>query len=83
MPAYKAKQLLGVAQVVGAFPLGVRVLCWSIGLAARSSRSGARMRMSCGFRLRSETSYKLSALRAVPWLAKQLTLGSVVVVVHD
>eukprot|EP00965_Chrysotila_dentata_P148718 4911632-Pleurochrysis_carterae.AAC.1 len=45
MPAYKAKQLLG-AQVVGAFALDVLVLCWSSGLAASSSRSGARMRMS-------------------------------------
>ena len=35
-----------------------------------------------GFKLRSEPSYKLSALRAVPWLAEQ-ALGSIVVVVHD
>eukprot|EP00965_Chrysotila_dentata_P038901 1292808-Pleurochrysis_carterae.AAC.1 len=34
------------------------------------------------FKLRSKTSYKLSASRAIPWLAEQ-ALGSVVVVVHD
>eukprot|EP00965_Chrysotila_dentata_P126219 4171680-Pleurochrysis_carterae.AAC.1 len=46
MPAYKTKQLLRV-QVVGVFALDVLFFCWSSGgLAASSSRSGARMRMS-------------------------------------
>eukprot|EP00965_Chrysotila_dentata_P111063 3670684-Pleurochrysis_carterae.AAC.1 len=46
MPAYKAKQLLRAHQIVGAFAFDVLVLCCSSGLAASSSRSGARMRMS-------------------------------------
>eukprot|EP00965_Chrysotila_dentata_P078333 2581490-Pleurochrysis_carterae.AAC.1 len=45
MPAYKAKQLRG-AQIAGAFALDVLVFCLSSDLAASSSRSGARMRMS-------------------------------------
>eukprot|EP00965_Chrysotila_dentata_P042947 1426292-Pleurochrysis_carterae.AAC.1 len=107
MSAYKLGQKLLGAQVVGAFALNVLFLCWSCGLAASSSRSGARMQMSwccsrisagqgvvqrcilvlngvqSGFKLRSKTSYKLSALRPVPWFAEQ-ALGSVVkIVVYD
>eukprot|EP00965_Chrysotila_dentata_P163913 5411624-Pleurochrysis_carterae.AAC.1 len=34
------------------------------------------------FRMQSRTSYKLSALLAIPWLVEQ-ALGSIVVVVHE
>eukprot|EP00965_Chrysotila_dentata_P239083 6202884-Pleurochrysis_carterae.AAC.2 len=84
-PRIRPNNFLEAQVVVGAFALGVTALCRSSGQAATQFqlvRCQDADELS-GFELRVELSYKINALRAVPWRTKQALRYAVLVVQQD